>query len=281
MWQYYYIVEGVWLSIQYGFAAALFASLFELALPGEEKHTLKSRLRGIGFSMLYYMTATAVIQWLRHQLGALEIKPLITVDLKGSIESQSIALKVIGYTLFPFAALLLHDFLYYWFHRMQHSVPFLWRFHRVHHSVRELNALNNYHHVSDEFFRIPFIMLPLLFLVDVQPPQVVLILFLIRFVSGMAHANTRFTFSIFKYVWVEPLYHRIHHSVEPQHWDRNFAALFPIWDMLFGTAYYAKGREIFRTGLPDQGEPSSFKEYIFPPPVPRPKALPNTLTERA
>jgi sterol desaturase/sphingolipid hydroxylase (fatty acid hydroxylase superfamily) len=281
MWQYWYIVEGVWLHIQYGFAAALVASLFELALPGEEKHTWKSRLRGIGFSMLYYMTAVAVILWLRRQLGALDIKPLLTVDLKGSIESQNIALKLIGYTLFPFAALLLHDFLYYWFHRMQHAVPFLWRFHRVHHSVRELNALNNYHHVSDEFFRIPFIMLPLLFLVDVQPPQVVFILFLIRYVAGMAHANTRFTFSIFKYVWVEPLYHRIHHSVEPRHWDRNFAAMFPVWDMVFGTAYYAKSREIVRTGLPDQDEPSSVKEYIFPPPVPGSRALPDTLAERA
>ncbi|MBK8742853.1 MAG: hypothetical protein IPM02_26780 [Betaproteobacteria bacterium] len=32
-----------------------------------------------------------------------------------------------------------------------------------------------------------------------------------------------------------PAAHRIHHSIEQPHRDRNFAALFPVWDVLFGT----------------------------------------------
>jgi len=36
-------------------------------------------------------------------------------------------------------------------------------------------------------------------------------------------------------VFAGPQYHRIHHSNQRQHQDRNFAAFFPIWDILLGT----------------------------------------------
>jgi sterol desaturase/sphingolipid hydroxylase (fatty acid hydroxylase superfamily) len=32
-----------------------------------------------------------------------------------------------------------------------------------------------------------------------------------------------------------PDYHRIHHSSDPAHYNTNFAALLPVFDVLFGT----------------------------------------------
>ena len=32
-----------------------------------------------------------------------------------------------------------------------------------------------------------------------------------------------------------PQYHRIHHSIEPRHQDKNFGVLLTVWDRLFGT----------------------------------------------
>jgi sterol desaturase/sphingolipid hydroxylase (fatty acid hydroxylase superfamily) len=43
--------------------------------------------------------------------------------------------------------------------------------------------------------------------------------------------------------------HRIHHSREPQHRDRNLAFIFPLWDVLFGTYYHPHPTEYPATGL--------------------------------
>ena len=42
---------------------------------------------------------------------------------------------------------------------------------------------------------------------------------------------------------------RIHHSIEPEHRDKNFAVWFPIYDVLFGTAHRPKPGEFPETGV--------------------------------
>jgi hypothetical protein len=39
--------------------------------------------------------------------------------------------------------------------------------------------------------------------------------------------------------------------VDPSHWDKNFAAIFPIWDRMFGTLHEPPKRESYRLGLSD------------------------------
>jgi sterol desaturase/sphingolipid hydroxylase (fatty acid hydroxylase superfamily) len=43
---------------------------------------------------------------------------------------------------------------------------------------------------------------------------------------------------------VTPQVHRIHHSVDAEHYNRNFADALPIFDIVFGT-YYRAGRDEF------------------------------------
>jgi sterol desaturase/sphingolipid hydroxylase (fatty acid hydroxylase superfamily) len=52
-----------------------------------------------------------------------------------------------------------------------------------------------------------------------------------------------------RYVLVTPQFHRVHHSIEPRHRDRNFGLTFSIWDHLFGTQY--RGYDEY---LPLQGD---------------------------
>lgn len=40
-----------------------------------------------------------------------------------------------------------------------------------------------------------------------------------------------------KYIFLSPVDHRIHHSCEKEHWDKNFGHITPLWDRLFGTWY--------------------------------------------
>ncbi|MFM6830284.1 MAG: sterol desaturase family protein, partial [Novosphingobium sp.] len=49
------------------------------------------------------------------------------------------------------------------------------------------------------------------------------------------HANLRIDFGKWSWVLNAPAYHRRHHSKLPEHFDSNFAALFPVFDVIFGT----------------------------------------------
>jgi sterol desaturase/sphingolipid hydroxylase (fatty acid hydroxylase superfamily) len=60
-------------------------------------------------------------------------------------------------------------------------------------------------------------------------------------------------------------YHRIHHSPEPHHKDKNFAAFSSVWDLLFRTAYFPRPNEWPDTGLSDIGEPQRLSEFLWQP----------------
>jgi sterol desaturase/sphingolipid hydroxylase (fatty acid hydroxylase superfamily) len=50
-------------------------------------------------------------------------------------------------------------------------------------------------------------------------------------------------------ILVTPQVHRIHHSIDPQHYNKNFADALPIFDIVFGTYYRPDKEEFPATGL--------------------------------
>jgi sterol desaturase/sphingolipid hydroxylase (fatty acid hydroxylase superfamily) len=52
-------------------------------------------------------------------------------------------------------------------------------------------------------------------------------------------------------VLLSPEHHRLHHSVERQHWDKNFAAIFPFWDRLNQALLEPPPTSTYIVGLPD------------------------------
>ena len=57
-----------------------------------------------------------------------------------------------------------------------------------------------------------------------------------------------------------PQGHRIHHSRMREHFDQNFAAFFPIWDVLFGTYHYPERDEYPSTGVHGEREVQSLSQ---------------------
>ena len=45
-----------------------------------------------------------------------------------------------------------------------------------------------------------------------------------------------------------PQLHRIHHSIHPEHNNKNYAQVFPIIDIVFGTFYMPQNDEFPETG---------------------------------
>jgi sterol desaturase/sphingolipid hydroxylase (fatty acid hydroxylase superfamily) len=56
------------------------------------------------------------------------------------------------------------------------------------------------------------------------------------------HARLDWDFGPLRAVIATPVFHRWHHSRQKEAMDKNFAGLFPVWDILFGTYYMPKGK---------------------------------------
>ena len=178
----------------------------------------------------------------------------------------------VGYTpsvsasvLFSLAGVLVYDFFYYWFHRLQHLMP-LWRQHKLHHTDTALSVLTTYRvHWLEDALRAVLITLPMGLVFNVTPMQVAWMAYIMPQLGHLIHANLRLTFGPFTPVFVGPQLHRIHHSIEPRHRDKNFAAFFPVWDILFGTYYRPRADEYPATGVPDERSDVSVRDILLSP----------------
>jgi sterol desaturase/sphingolipid hydroxylase (fatty acid hydroxylase superfamily) len=144
-----------------------------------------------------------------------------------------------GMPLVVFATLVnmfVSDFFHYWFHRACHTYGWLWRFHRVHHMVREFNCLAFYGHMLGPLVQIPFLTLPFVFFFGVETPYQVAFLSSFTFAwTYFIHSNTTVNFGRLGVLFNDNAHHKMHHSVDPRHANCNFAAAFPVWDVLFGS----------------------------------------------
>jgi len=149
-----------------------------------------------------------------------------------------------------FVYLVAIDFANYWRHRLQHRFEIWWRLHSLHHSQRMLSFWSDdrNHLLDDAISWLWFALVTAL--IGVQPAQFVLLVAASRMVESLAHANVRFGFGwLGERLVVSPRFHRQHHSIEAGKRGCNFATLFPIWDMLFGTADFKT--EAVATGVAD------------------------------
>jgi sterol desaturase/sphingolipid hydroxylase (fatty acid hydroxylase superfamily) len=145
---------------------------------------------------------------------------------------------------------LIIDFFFYWFHRCQHTVSVLWQIHLLHHSDMALNVTTTHRvHFLEHLLTPFFLIVPVLILFDLPDKEMFWIATVPALWSYFVHANARIGFGRFWWLLSSPQYHRVHHSILPEHHDRNFAVWFPFYDVLFGTAYVPKRDEYPPSGV--------------------------------
>jgi sterol desaturase/sphingolipid hydroxylase (fatty acid hydroxylase superfamily) len=128
------------------------------------------------------------------------------------------------------------DGLEYGLHRLTHTVSWLWPLHIVHHTPERLHVLKSgRHHFLYFLVRHLVVFAPFLFLG--APASVVLWYSFCIFVTGIpAHANVALQLPCFlRKLITTPEVHRVHHSIDVRQGNSNYAVVFPIWDILFGT----------------------------------------------
>lgn len=157
--------------------------------------------------------------------------------------------------------LVLFDFVDYVLHRAQHSFNWWWQLHALHHSQRQMTLWSdNRNHLLDDVLRDSLFVLVAL-LVGIPPGQFVAVVAVTQLMESLSHANVRMSFGpVFGRLFVSPRFHRLHHSIGVGHESHgpgtlgghNFAVLFPVWDMVFGSARFDDRYE--PTGIRDQLE---------------------------
>lgn len=131
---------------------------------------------------------------------------------------------------------VLSDMLFYWSHVARHRIPLLWRFHSIHHEQSSMSMLtSSRNHPVDAMLSVLTIF-TVFRLIGLPNDVGVVAAFAIGIHSYAVHANVRSSFGLVGRFVISPQWHRVHHSTNPAHFDRNFGGNLTIWDHLFGTA---------------------------------------------
>lgn len=129
---------------------------------------------------------------------------------------------------------LLDDLAYYWMHRASHVVAVLWAGHVVHHSSEEFNLTvalrqSSLHGLFSWVFYMPIALLGV-------PVAMWLVCHAINLIYQFwIHTRAIDRLGPLEWVLNTPSHHRVHHGVNPEYQDRNFAGTLIIWDRFFGT----------------------------------------------
>jgi sterol desaturase/sphingolipid hydroxylase (fatty acid hydroxylase superfamily) len=147
-------------------------------------------------------------------------------------------------------AFVIIDLAYYWFHRVSHEVNLFWAGHVVHHSSEEYNlavALRQ-SAIGGLFAWIFYAPLALLGISGEQ--------FAVCYAINLIYQFWIHTRAISRLpVWAEavlntPSHHRVHHGVNPEYQDRNYAGVFIVWDRWFGTFIEEQSEPVYGLTTP-------------------------------
>jgi sterol desaturase/sphingolipid hydroxylase (fatty acid hydroxylase superfamily) len=175
------------------------------------------------------------------------------IDLRFSTGHGMVDL-ALGFLLSTF----IFDFFFYWYHRFQHE-SFLWHEHKLHHMDEELCAFYRESWL-ETLISGPLSAVPLAIVFKMNPAQGAIASAMFTAWVVFLHTNVRLHLGPFAVLFNGPQGHRIHHSRVREHHDQNYAAFFPIWDVIFGTYHYPKRGEYPLTGVHDEKEVQSLLE---------------------
>lgn len=133
------------------------------------------------------------------------------------------------------AVLMLDAWTYFW-HRMNHRIPFLWRFHRVHHSDPHMDVTTaNRFHIG-EILMSSVLRVPVIVLLGVGIEQIALYELLMFAVVQFHYANIGVTEKwdrVLRPFIVTPFMHKVHHSRWQPETDSNYSSFLSIWNRVF------------------------------------------------
>jgi sterol desaturase/sphingolipid hydroxylase (fatty acid hydroxylase superfamily) len=157
------------------------------------------------------------------------------------------------------------DFLYYWYHRAEHNSRWLWPIHELHHEDEHVNVTTAFKfHWMDSAALHAVGVLPAIFLP--KPLVTIPVLYFLGSIRvTFEHLAIPLHLGPLNWLITNPATHRIHHSTLPEHFNKNFAAVWPFWDLIFGTYCAPKHGEYPPTGVISGKVTKSLKDAFWGP----------------
>ena len=126
------------------------------------------------------------------------------------------------------------DFTFYWHHRLSHQIRILWAAHINHHSSERYNLTTALRQSWTEMLYkyVFWLWLPL---VGFHPIMIMMMLSISLIYQFFLHTETVKKLGFLEIFMNTPSHHRVHHATNIQYLDKNHAAIFIIWDKIFGT----------------------------------------------
>ena len=145
--------------------------------------------------------------------------------------------------------LIILDIFLYWWHRLNHEIPFLWRFHHVHHLDETLDISSGVRFHFGEVILSALVRSLFIILFNISLVNLLLIEAIILISSIFHHSNIDLPKKFEKYlsyIIVTPSIHWVHHHKRQSETDANYSTIFSWWDKIFNS----KSNFIRKVGMP-------------------------------
>lgn len=151
------------------------------------------------------------------------------------------------------AVLLLDAWTYFW-HWLNHRVPFFWRFHRLHHTDRAMDVTTASRFHTGEIVLSSLLRMPVLLLIGCGIGELAVYELCLFAIVQFHHANIALPDRldrVLRLVVITPSLHKVHHSIVRAECDSNYASLFSWWDRVFRTRRLSPDPKQIVFGLED------------------------------
>jgi len=149
------------------------------------------------------------------------------------------------------------DVSFYYWHRLNHVTPFLWRFHNVHHLDPDMDASTGFRfHFGEVALSAGFRAVQI---VMIGPELSTFLIYELVFQleTYFHHSNLRLPQRLdraLNLLIVTPRSHGVHHSQRQAETDSNYSVVFSLWDRLHGTFRYPIPQSEITIGVPGYDE---------------------------
>ncbi|GAC1574791.1 MAG: hypothetical protein NVS3B5_05300 [Sphingomicrobium sp.] len=224
-----------------------------------DRYTMRQRALGIALNYLS-LIGSIVAAWPLQQIWAyFGLSRRIVIPLADWLSPYGVG----GAVAYIAILLAMTDFLRYWSHRAEHR--WLWPFHAVHHAQTELHVANSAGHPLQVIPELLLVSIPLSLVQFTGPGVPTLISAFVVLMTMYIHSPIDIHAGPLRRLIVDNRFHRIHHSIEERHVDRNFGIGLSIWDWMFRTAYWPKPDEWPQTGVAGLEPPKSIAAFLLYP----------------
>ena len=222
----------------------------------KQKNNLKNKLHRLGKNIFFWLI----------NIG---ITPIIILPI--TIAATQIEIHpyfkfenlIIGFIF----QLLIIDLFLYWWHRLNHEIPVLWRFHHVHHLDETLDVSSGVRFHFGEVILSALVRSAIIILFNISLVNLLLIEAIILLSSIFHHSNINLPKNFENFlskIIVTPSIHWVHHHKRQSETDANYSTIFSWWDKIFKSKSFFERKLNMPIGVEGDEEQKLLKLILRP-----------------